>query len=61
MVDEYKNNNQMEDSKEIFSKKEAHITNIPQNMVILMASLNNKFGHFGDLVSIVQNLDKRRI
>jgi hypothetical protein len=45
MMDEY-SKNPRDESKEIFSKMEAKVTNISHNMSILMLALKNKFGPF---------------
>jgi hypothetical protein len=45
MADEY-SNNPRGDSKEIFSKQEAQVSNISHNTTILVVALESEFGPF---------------
>jgi hypothetical protein len=56
MEDEY-NSNPKDDLEERFKKIEAHIYDISHNMVILMSSLESKFGLSRNLLALTQTLD----
>ena len=49
MVDVYSNNNPWDEVEEIFLHLEPQVAYISYNMSILMASLENNFGPFGEL------------
>jgi hypothetical protein len=49
MVNESSDNNTRDEEDEIFTKIEEKVSNISCNMALLMTTLANKFGPFGEV------------